>query len=797
MAKDNTKSKHGLSEEQIKVINNYKNEIKHIEGTINAVRAKIGMYLGSKHDQGWLNGFREIFQNSIDQVINPESPCNFVSVLFDERSYKFAIQDNGMGIPFDIIESIYTDGHTGRNLTKTRKGDYSAGTNGIGAKVTNAVSSYFDVMSYRYDGTCMHVRFEKGVLKKKELVPNKEFLQGTRVECEPDHTVLGDTPLDPGRVYLLVRDTLSLLPIGTKIDYTSINKRGKIYHELMVNEDGIMTNIIGKSSAMLIAPINIYHDTGEMKLEMSFTFDQQDLGGEDITAYANMCPTSTEANRNTHVGGVLDGICTWFCNYMNKTFLTDKEKAKIRIMPVDVKAGLKLMISAWALEPIFTGQAKEIFSNVEYKPFAKAVVMNALDEWAKSKPQDLLKSCKFIKDIANIRIKTDSEKIKVTAKYETSASSGLPSKYVKPSSKDPKITELFIVEGDSALGTARNARNEKTQGIFPIRGKILNVFQATPQKIAANVEIASIIQILGAGYGKNFNIDKMRVGKIIFMTDADHDGAHIADLLLLVFLKMFPGLVESGRVYKAVPPLYGIPTKNRMQYFSERVDFVRYMQKEYYKKNIVTDIKGKQIDPSTFSRLLIENSDYVYDFSTISERYKLNSILLEIVLTSYINKESFSTLRKRITSEFRFMENKNIEKRGDTIVIKGLINDRIETLFYNDRFIKDCEPLIEPIRRAMSQKHMEFKINGNKVGLYDLVSTAMNSLGTVNRFKGLGEMNDTQLRESTMSPETRTLIQYTIDDINETMKIIRQYDSNKKMILQKIGSVDRGDLIGL
>ena len=797
MAKDNTKSKHGLSEEQIKVINNYKNEIKHIEGTINAVRAKIGMYLGSKHDQGWLNGFREIFQNSIDQVINPESPCNFVSVLFDERSYKFAIQDNGMGIPFDIIESIYTDGHTGRNLTKTRKGDYSAGTNGIGAKVTNAVSSYFDVMSYRYDGTCMHVRFEKGVLKKKELVPNKEFLQGTRVECEPDHTVLGDTPLDPGRVYLLVRDTLSLLPIGTKIDYTSINKRGKIYHELMVNEDGIMTNIIGKSSAMLIPPINIYHDTGEMKLEMSFTFDQQDLGGEDITAYANMCPTSTEANRNTHVGGVLDGICTWFCNYMNKTFLTDKEKAKIRIMPVDVKAGLKLMISAWALEPIFTGQAKEIFSNVEYKPFAKAVVMAALDEWAKSKPQDLLKSCKFIKDIANIRIKTDSEKIKVTAKYETSASSGLPSKYVKPSSKDPKITELFIVEGDSALGTARNARNEKTQGIFPIRGKILNVFQATPQKIAANVEIASIIQILGAGYGKNFNIDKMRVGKIIFMTDADHDGAHIADLLLLVFLKMFPGLVESGRVYKAVPPLYGIPTKNRMQYFSERVDFVRYMQKEYYKKNIVTDIKGKQIDPSTFSRLLIENSDYVYDFSTISERYKLNPILLEIVLTSYINKESFSTLRKRITSEFRFMENKNIEKRGDTIVIKGLINDRIETLFYNDRFIKDCEPLIEPIRRAMSQKHMEFKINGNKVGLYDLVSTAMNSLGTVNRFKGLGEMNDTQLRESTMSPETRTLIQYTIDDINETMKIIRQYDSNKKMILQKIGSVDRGDLIGL
>lgn len=796
MAKNKDNNTHGLSEEQIKAINSYKNDIKHIEGTVNAVRAKVGMYLGSKHDQGWLNAFREIFQNAIDQVINPEYPCNFVSVLFDERTYKFAVQDNGLGIPFEMIVQIYTDGHTGKNLFKTKKGDYSAGTNGIGAKVTNAVSSYFDVMSYRYDGTCMHVRFKKGIPVKEELLPNKEFLQGTRVECEPDTTVLGETPLDPGRVYILVRDTLSLLPIGTKIDYTSINKKGKVYHELMVNEDGIMTNIIGKSPSMLISPINIYNDTGEMKLEMSFTFDQQDLGGEDITAYANMCPTSTEANRNTHVGGVLDGICSWFCGYMNKTFLTDKEKAKIRIMPVDVKTGLKLMISAWALEPIFTGQAKEIFSNIEYKAYAKSVVMNALDEWAKSKPQDLLKACKFIKDIANIRIKTDSEKIKVTAKYETSVTSGLPSKYLKPTSKNPKITELFIVEGDSAMGTARNARDEKTQGIFPIRGKILNVFQATPQRIAANTEIASIIRILGAGYGKSFDINKMKIGKIIFMSDADSDGSHICDLLLLVFLKMFPGLVESGRVYKAVPPLYGIPHKNKMQYFSERIDFVRYMQKEYYKKNTVTDLKGKQIDPTTFSRILIENSDYMYDFSTISERYKLNPKLLEIVLSSYIKKEKFETLRKRITSEFRFMENNNIEKRGSTIFIKGLINDRIETLFYNDRFIKDCELLIEPIKKALSQNHMEFKVNGNKMGLYELVSSAMSSL-SVSRYKGLGEMNYDQLRESTMSPETRTLIQYTIDDINETMKIIRQYDSNKKMILQRISTVDRGDLIGL
>ena len=280
---------------------------------------------------------------------------------------------------------------------------------------------------------------------------------------------------------------------------------------------------------------------------------------------------------------------------------------------------------------------------------------------------------------------------------------------------------------------------------------------------------------------------------------ADNDGAHIADLLLLMCLKMFPGLVEAGKVFKAVPPLYGIPMgKNRTQYFAERVDFIRYMQKEYFKKNNVTYMNGKSVDSTTFSNILLNYSDYQYDFFIISERYKLNPVLLEIVMSSYVKKEKFETLRKRITSEFRFMENSNsVKVPGGTIRIKGLINGRVETLFYNDRFIKDCEPIIEPIKRAVANNQLEFLVNGQKTGLYDLVTSAMESIGSISRFKGLGEMNADQLAESTMSPDTRTLIQYSVNDINESIKIIRQYDSNKKMILQKIGDIDRSELIGL
>ena len=296
----------GLSAQQKKAIDNYSKEIKHIEGTINAVRAKVGMYLGAKNQQGWFNGFREIFQNSVDQMLDVNSPCNFISILYDQRDNHFVVQDNGMGIPgdLDLITMIFVESHVGKNLTKTKPGDYSAGTNGIGAKVTNAVSEYFDVMSYHYSGTCKHIRFKRGIPVVREELPNPEHLQGTRIECAPDHSVLGDTPVDTANIYMLVRDTLSLLDTSYKIDYTSINIKGKIYHELMTNEDGIMSNIISKTSAMLIEPIIIRQDTGYNKLDLAFTFDQEDLGGEDITAYANMCPTSTEANRNTHVGGV-------------------------------------------------------------------------------------------------------------------------------------------------------------------------------------------------------------------------------------------------------------------------------------------------------------------------------------------------------------------------------------------------------------------------------------------------------------------------------------------------------------
>lgn len=249
-------------------------------------------------------------------------------------------------------------------------------------------------------------------------------------------------------------------------------------------------------------------------------------------------------------------------------------------------------------------------------------------------------------------------------------------------------------------------------------------------------------------------------------------------------------------VYKAVPPLYGIPVGKKFKYFAERLDYIRYRQKEFYKKNEVKDAKGKAVDPNTFSRILMENSDYMYDFAEIMDTYKLTPELLENIIISYLKKEKFEVFRKRITSMYRFINNENIIKMKDSIKIKGLIGKEVETVYYNDRFIQECDKIIPPIKKALSENHMEFFINGEKVGLYTMVNNAMN-VSLVSRFKGLGEMNGDQLAESTMDPNSRTLIQYTIDDINDTINIIRNYDSNKKLIFTEIGNIDRGELIGL
>lgn len=784
-----------LSKEQIDAIDSYGSRIKTIEDFVDGVRKRPGMYIGPIGSAGFLNMIREVLQNSIDQLVSKESPCNIVYIKYDMRyGGVVVISDNGLGIPFDDMIRVFTKAHTSKNFIK-KKGDYSAGLNGIGAKVTNALSELFEVVSYSYKGKAKRIKFSKGKVVSEEILDNEEKLQGTSIKFIPDRLIMGDTTLDPVILYNLVRDILSLTGIGNRIDFTSIDLNGKVYHELMVNNDGICTNLFSNVKNKLVDPIIISSDTGEMRIDCAFTFDIECMDGERITSYANMCPTSTTP-QNTHVKGFLDGVTSWFTKYMNNIYLG--EKSKIKVISNDVKAGLVAMISAFHLEPQFTGQAKEVFSNQDYIDFAKKSISDGLDEWSKNKPNDLQKIAKFIKDCADIRSKTDTAKVKLTTKYAVSGTTGLPKKYRKPEGN--KELELLIVEGDSAESGVSQARDPMRQGVFPIRGKILNVFEATLSKVKENEEIASIARILNSGFGKSFDISKVKFDKVIFCTDADVDGAHISSLLTLLFIQYFPGMIENGMVYLSVPPLYGIKMKGgkKIKFFADRMDLSKYTQKLFYTNHTVKDYKGNNISSSSFTSILMKNEDYIYQLESVANRYKVSPRIIETMLLSTLKDESFTQLKKRIIAYNRFINDSSFSKTNNTIVLSGLIDNAIQTIYWNDMTISECHEVVPYLEDAISNNETDFILDGNHVSLYELLLNVSKDMpSNLNRYKGLGEMEFEDLSNSTIHPDgNRTLHRLCTDNIGEDEKIIRQYQSNKKLILEKIDKVSRIDLIG-
>lgn len=522
-----------LTEEQKAAVENYGNTIKEMKSDVEAIQKLPGMYIGSIGTTGAYTMLREIFQNADDQLNDVSSPCDRVEVTINESTLEMSVLDNGVGIPFNNMIKIFTKNHISHNYDK-RKGVYLSSTNGIGAKVVNALSEVFIVESYKYTGEAMKIEMRNGVptTNKPVKIPNPNKYQGTRVTFRPSE-IMGDINLKWEVAYNRIRDTVALSKIGAVVDFIAIDKKGKVHKEHIMNNDGILYFIIKNTKTPVIAPIKVYQDTGEMRLNAMITWDaaaltDQEASNISYSAFCNYSPSIDDGS--TNITGVIKGVTSWFTDYMNKIYLVNS-RSKLRIIPNDVKTGLSLAIDSDILVPIFTGQAKEKLSNEEMDPFCKEVVMKGLDEWSKTNPADLQKIAKFIQSIGQIRMNADKEKVKISANYESSAFSGLPAKYTRATGRDH--LELFICEGDSAKSPIVKCRDTVHQSIFPIRGKIISAFSHTPKEVFNNAEIQGILNIL---FGKRTytpqNVRELtakdcQFEKIIFTSDADVDKPNI------------------------------------------------------------------------------------------------------------------------------------------------------------------------------------------------------------------------------------------------------------------------------
>lgn len=336
-----------------------------------------------------------------------------------------------------------------------------------------------------------------------------------------------------------------------------------------------------------------------------------------------------------------------------------------------------------------------------------------------------------------------------------------------------------------------NNRDNKRQGIFPIRGKLPNAFTTKKETFLANAEVAALIMLIGGGYGRNFNIDNVKWDKVIIATDADLDGAHIRALLLRFFILYMPKLVSEGRVFSAVPPLYGVHKGKTTTYFKDKIEYIKYTQSVFSKTNTITDLKGKPLTANKITKLMIDNMYYTYEMSIIMNRYAIDPYLLEYIL---INRDKdVKELKSILKKNFRFLT--DIEKKHDTIIIKGLVDSKYQNIFLNEKLIDDSKKIIEYIDSNLD--HF-FLLNGNPISLYGLMTTFENtSYGNITRYKGLGEMNPDALFESTISPaedSQRTLIRYSLEDVKKELETISYLETNKAEIIKDM-KVTRSDVM--
>ena len=538
-------------------------QIQILEG-LEAVRKRPGMYIGTTATRGLHHLVYEIVDNSVDEAL--AGYCHNIEVTINEGD-TITVVDDGRGIPVGInhktgktaVEVVFTVLHAGG---KFGGGGYkvSGGLHGVGASVVNALSDWLEVQICR-DGKIYNQRYEKGkTMYPLKIVGNCEPSRtGTRVDFKPDETIFENTVFDFNTLKTRFRET-AFLTKGLRItlkDARPGQEQEKVFHY----EGGIREFVeYLNRSAEALYPEVMYFEGIQNGVMVEVAMQHNDSYNETVYGFVNNILTP---EGGTHVVGFRQALTRTFNDYARKMkYLKDSEE---NLTGEDIREGLTAIISVKIEDPQFEGQTKQKLGNSEARGAVDSVVSTQLTTFLEQHP-DVGKII-IDKSVVSKRAREAARKARELTRRKTALDGlALPGKLADCSDKDPKNCEIFIVEGDSAGGSAKTARNRRTQAILPLRGKILNVEKARLDRIYGNAEIRSMITAFGTGIHEDFDITKLRYDKIIIMTDADVDGAHIATLMLTFLYRFMPELIRQGHVYLAKPPLFKIERNRKVWY---------------------------------------------------------------------------------------------------------------------------------------------------------------------------------------------------------------------------------------
>ena len=537
-------------------------QIQILEG-LEAVRKRPGMYIGSTSVRGLHHLVYEIVDNSVDEAL--AGFCSHIEVQINADN-SITVQDDGRGIPVDTqkkaglpaVEVVFTILHAGG---KFGGGGYkvSGGLHGVGASVVNALSEWLEVEICR-DGKVYKQRYERGKTMYPlkvvgECAPDKH---GTRVVFLPDKEIFEETVYDYDTLKVRLRETAFL----TKNLKITLRDDREVKHEKTFHYEGGIKEFVtylNRSNEKLYEPV-IYCEGIKDKVFVEVAMQHNDSYTENIYTFVNNINTP---EGGTHLAGFKSALTKTFNDYAKKNkLLKENEPA---LSGEDIREGLTAIISVKIEEPQFEGQTKQKLGNSEARAAVDAIVSEQLTYFLEQNPTVAKIICE--KSILAKRARDAARKAReMTRRKSALDGMALPGKLADCTDKDPKNCEIYIVEGDSAGGSAKEARNKSNQAILPLRGKILNVEKARLDRIYGNAEIRAMITAFGTGIHEDFDISKLRYNKIIIMTDADVDGAHISTLLLTFLYRFMPDLIREGHVYLAQPPLYKIEKNKRVWY---------------------------------------------------------------------------------------------------------------------------------------------------------------------------------------------------------------------------------------
>ncbi len=749
--------------------------IKILEG-LEAVRKRPAMYIGSTHAAGLHHLVYEIVDNSVDEAL--AGHCNHIDVIIHNDG-SCSVQDNGRGIPVDMhptegvsaAQVVLTKLHAGGKFNKDSY-KYSGGLHGVGVSVVNALSTKLEVNIYK-NGKEYYQKYHRGNPEAALAVIGDSDKRGTRVHFVPDGEIFETIVFDSAVLKTKLRE-LAFLNKGLRIVFD--DERNENETEEFFFPNGI-ASFVGhiNSKKNIIFPEIIEHSMEDDVHMLDFACQYNDGYAENTFSFVNNIRTPLGGTHETGFKAALTRACNKYAQ--KHKLLKDKDG---NLSSDDVREGLVCVLSVKVPDPQFEGQTKGKLGNSEVRGVVEKWMSQFLDTYFEENPTIAKKIIQ--KGLLAQQARSAAKRAReLTRRKNVLESAVLPGKLADCSIENPEQTELFIVEGDSAGGSAKQGRDRFTQAILPLRGKIINVEKARLDRMLANNEIKDLITAIGAGIGNdNFDVEKARYHKIIIMTDADVDGAHIRILLLTFFFRHMRPLIECGYLYIAQPPLYKVKIGKRSTYLNDDSEFDEFMF-DWAKQNCTLTIDGNELSNEASSKLFDAVLSYKQQLNRVRNHFEVASVhchqFIQFLHNNGTSFESRENLLEKLQNTFtqyevNFAQPDNIDGAPKRVMFtEGKRHWTVPVKFFSAEETMQLLSMYESVAQLDNEqwhfkgtnKSTDFE-NIGVVNLWDVVTKAAKALMTIQRYKGLGEMNADQLWETTMEPEHRRLVRVTMSD---------------------------------